>query len=205
MKKAGKLFFILAVLALAAITLWSFWLNQSQLEQKQAVTTVWQTHAPWPELTAEIPVLSPGPRPPVGINANELHFEDASFPFVDLFRQSAPFKDNVLELEDGAQADYDVQGWPLRLNGGEAGTKFLGKIPAAALAAGDYLVLYDGNGTLRYGHGVELVAQTPGRDTIRLHADKTGEVNASLVITALDETDPLRNIRIPATRRYLSG
>ncbi len=147
-------------------------------------------------LEADIPWLTPGPRPQVGINVNELHYEDASFPFVDLFRQSAPFRSNVLELEKGAAAVFDANGWPLRLNGGEAGTRFIGKMPPEALPAGDYVVLYEGEGTLRYGDGVERTSQQPGRETIRFATDEKGEVNASLVITQLNEADPLRNIRI---------
>ncbi|MCB1638970.1 MAG: hypothetical protein KDI15_08985, partial [Thiothrix sp.] len=76
----------------------------------------------------ELPVYNPGHRPPVGINVNELHHEDASFPFVDLFRQADPFQDNILEL-DSDGVEYDANGWPIRLNGKEAGTKFIGKMP----------------------------------------------------------------------------
>ncbi len=150
-------------------------------------------------LSAEIPSHRPGKRPPVGINVNELHHEDASFPFVDLFRQADPFKNNVLELENTDQVIYDKQGWPIRLNGGEAGTKFIGKMPAAALPAGEYIVRYTGKGSLRYGHDVERVASRPGRELIRFNpakADHPTEIEASLVISSSDVDDPLRDIRI---------
>lgn len=31
----------------------------------------------------------------LGINANEIHYEDASIPFIDLFRVASPFAENV--------------------------------------------------------------------------------------------------------------
>ncbi|MEZ5536127.1 MAG: sugar-binding protein [Thiolinea sp.] len=151
-------------------------------------------------LQADIPLIPPvGKRPPIGINANELHHEDASFPFVDLFRQADPFADNTLELSDSEQVEYDEQGWPVRLNGAESGTKFIGKMPAAALPEGEYIVLYDGHGELRYGHDVERVEAEQGRQLIRFNPAQDGnpeEIDASLVITRSSESDPLRNIRI---------
>lgn len=152
--------------------------------------------APEP-LSAEIPMIPPAQmRPLIGVNVNELHYEDASFPFIDLFRQSAPFKDNVLEMPDVDKVEYDAQGWPLRLHGAKIATKFIGKMPPEALVEGDYVLLYDGTGRLSYGHGVEAVSQSPNRDVIRLKQGEDGEINASLVIDSMDETDPIRNIRI---------
>jgi len=152
-----------------------------------------QVRAPAPLL--ELPVYNPGHRPPVGINVNELHHEDASFPFVDLFRQADPFQDNILAL-DSDGVEYDADGWPIRLNGKEAGTKFIGKMPPQALYAGDYVLLYDGQGELRYGPGVERVSAEPGRELLRFYPGEDGEINAALVITRSLEQDPLRNIRI---------
>ena len=152
-------------------------------------------------VTPEAPLVPltyalPEKRPAVGINVNELHHEDASFPFIDLFRQADPFANNILELPNADKAQYDAYGWPTQLNGSEVGTKFIGKMPAAALPVGDYIVLYDGQGALSYGHGVELTGQKEGRETIRFTPDEKGEINASLLITATNPADPLRHIRI---------
>ncbi len=163
--------------------------NQQAWEQLQFVDNT--------PLTADIPLIAAvKPRPPIGINVNELHHEDASFPFVDLFRQADPFQNNVLELPNTEKVEYNEFGWPLRLNGDVAGTKFLGKMPPDAVPVGDFTVLYDGKGTLEYGHGVERMQRQRGRERIRLHPDASGELNASLLITSMDETDPIRNIRI---------
>ncbi|MGB1255629.1 MAG: sugar-binding protein [Thiolinea sp.] len=212
MKTLGKWLLILLALALAGFTVAAFLAAQKKEHIDVVVpdSTVADTAeqadaeeifvaASHEILTAEIPYLKPGKRPPVGINVNELHHEDASFPFVDLFRQADPFKNNVLELENSEKVEYNKQGWPVRLKGDEAGTKFIGKMPAAALPEGEYIVLYDGKGSLRYGHDVERVESQPGRELIRFNpaqSDEPDEIDASLVITALDAADPLRNIRI---------
>lgn len=209
MKHIGKWILGLLVLLVLAGTLIAFYLanikpaNEKPMANTQrppfdSTTPVEAYRSPAP-LQADIPVLPAVKRPPVGINANELHHEDASFPFVDLFRQADPFKNNVLELSNTEQVEYDEHGWPLRLNGGEAGAKFIGKMPAAALPEGEYIVLYDGHGRLRYGHDVERVAAEQGRELIRFNPAQDGkpdEVDASLVITQSHPSDPLRNIRI---------
>jgi hypothetical protein len=131
----------------------------------------------------------------IGINANEIHYEDASIPFIDLFRVSSPFAENVLGLHS-ENVTYDANGWPTDLHGGEAGTKFLGKLPPDILPQGDYTVLYDGVGKLRYGHDVKVVSQSPGSELIRFDAGADGLLDASVVITQTDPANPLRNIRI---------
>jgi hypothetical protein len=131
----------------------------------------------------------------IGINANEIHYEDASIPFIDLFRVSSPFAENVLGLHS-ENVTYDANGWPTDLHGGEAGTKFLGKLPPDILPQGDYTVLYDGVGKLRYGHDVKVVSQSPGSELIRFDAGEDAQLDASVVIAQTDPANPLRNIRI---------
>ena len=211
MKTIGKWVLLLVVLVTIAVTLVSFYYsNFKKTDTTQVVPETPATPIPSPPvqtsgiphkapepLTADIPIIPPAQvRPLIGVNVNELHYEDASFPFIDLFRQSAPFKDNVLEMPEADKVEYDPQGWPLRLNGAKIATKFIGKMPPDALVEGDYVVLYDGTGVLSYGHGVEAVSQSPNRDLIRLHKGEDGEINASLVIESMEEADPIRNIRI---------
>ncbi|WP_078922573.1 sugar-binding protein [Thiothrix eikelboomii] len=209
MKTIGQWVLLLVVLVTLTVTLVVFYYSQfkptvstqltpevSPIPAPPTQIKMGRRQAPAP-LTAEIPLIPPAQvRPLIGVNVNELHYEDASFPFVDLFRQSAPFKDNVLEMPAAEQVEYDAQGWPLRLHGAKIATKFIGKMPAGALVEGDYVVLYDGTGILSYGHGVETVSQSPNRDLIRLHQGEDGEINASLVIESMDEADPIKHIRI---------
>lgn len=132
---------------------------------------------------------------PIGINTNEVHYEDTSLPFVDLFRAASPFAENLFRLK-AEDVTYDENGWPTRIGSGEVGTKFLGMIPPQALPAGEYTVLYEGEGKLRYGHDVKVVYQSPGRDVITFDSGKDGLVDASIVITQTNPDNYLRNIRI---------
>ena len=56
---------------------------------------------------------------PVGINTNEVTHQDASAPFVDLFKMSLPFAESN-RLTKG-YIEYDINGWPSNLKGGIAG------------------------------------------------------------------------------------
>lgn len=83
---------------------------------------------------------------PLGINTNEVLDDDASAPFVDVFRDSTPFEEARPWLTKGNIA-YDKNGWPIRLNGGQVGARFINKLPAGTIPDGKYTVLYDGKGT----------------------------------------------------------
>ncbi len=131
----------------------------------------------------------------LGINTNEIGYTDASIPFVDLFRSANPLQENVLHLK-AENVSYDANGWPTKLNGGQAGTRFLGELPPDAIPKGEYTVLYDGDGELRYGNDAKLVTHTPGRDTITLEAGSNGRLDASLTIASSNPDNYLRNIRI---------
>ena len=114
---------------------------------------------------------NPNQNSPLGMNTNEALEVDASLPFVDLFRLALPFDEARPWFTKGNVA-FDNNGWPKNLNGGKAGTRFLSHIPIQALPQGEYTVLYEGEGKLRYGASAKLVKQTPGKDIIRLVAQK---------------------------------
>ncbi len=139
---------------------------------------------------------------PLGINTNEVYEQDASLPFVDLFRAATPFNENIrCRPQDqpcltSANVQYDEQGWPVRLNGGRAGAFFLRNIPLAALPEGEYSVRYEGKGRIEYLHNVTVISRQPGEDSIRFTARADGFMTAALQITESDPNDPVRNIRI---------
>lgn len=153
------------------------------------------TPLPSPNVAGQVTLPVVNQASSLGINANEIHYEDASIPFIDLFRVASPFAENVLGLRS-ENVQYDANGWVVDLKGGEAGTKFLGKLPPDILPQGDYTVLYDGEGKLRYGHDVKVVTQATGRETIRFEPGMDGLLDASIVITQTNPANPLRNIRI---------
>ncbi len=137
---------------------------------------------------------------PLGMNTNEALEVDSSIPFVDLFRYALPF-DEARPWFTKGDVKFDKNGWPQDLNGGKAGTRFLAHIPIQALPQGEYTVLYQGEGQIRYGASAKLVKHLPNKDIIRLVPMKQkGELYQTYTATLfIDKTNPknhLRNIKI---------
>ena len=132
---------------------------------------------------------------PLGINTNEAMEVDSSLPFVDLFRFALPFESARPWLTKG-KINYDKNGWPSALNGGQAGTRFLSHIPAKALPEGVYTVRYDGEGSMRYGGSAKLIKRSPGKDLIRFEPLANKTITATLFIEKSNPKNHLRNIRV---------
>ncbi len=138
----------------------------------------------------------------LGINTNEVFEQDASIPFVDLFRVATPFNENIrCRKKDqpcltDAKVEYDKNGWPIKLNGGKAGVFFLRNVALQALPKGNYSVLYDGEGEIDYQQNAKLVNRKPGEDIINFDARADGFMTAVAQIVKSNPNDPLTNIRI---------
>lgn len=131
----------------------------------------------------------------LGTNTNEIMDDDSSAPFIDLMKMSVPFRE-ARQLTKG-NVEYDGNGWPrLISDGGQAGTRFVSKLPAGTIPSGPYTVLYDGEGKLEYGNDATLREHGAGRDVIILDPGKDNELNATLFIKATNPSNHLRNIRI---------
>ena len=137
---------------------------------------------------------------PLGMNTNEALEVDSSIPFVDLFRYALPF-DEARPWFTKGNVKFDANGWPQDLNGGKAGTRFLAHIPVQALPQGEYTVLYQGQGEIRYGASAKLIKRLPGKDIIRLvPMPQKGELYKTYTATLfIEKTNPknyIRNIQI---------
>ena len=133
----------------------------------------------------------------LGMNTNELREEDTSIPFVDLFRTSLPFEE-ARRWSHYTRGDvkYDTNGWPIRLNGGQVGTRFINKLPKGTIPEGFYTVLYDGEGHIDYGNDASIYERFRGRDIIQIKAGKDNKLSATLFIRKSNPRNHLRNIRI---------
>jgi hypothetical protein len=142
--------------------------------------------------------LSAAPQPnllsPLGINTNEAMEIDASVPFIDLFRMSLPFHEARPWLTKG-KVEYDKFGWPKKLNGGQAGTRFIANMPQQSIPVGAYTVLYKGKGKIKYGGNARLVRHYPGKDIITLKGHK-GKITGTLIITESDPDNYIRDIQV---------
>lgn len=132
---------------------------------------------------------------PLGINTNEALENNTSLPFVDLFRLSMPFEEARPWFTKG-NVRFDRNGWPMSLNGGKAGTRFLTQIDPRALPQGLYTVRYDGDGEIRYGASAKLVRRMPGMDLISLQPMSDKKITATLFIERTNPRNHVRNIRI---------
>ncbi len=138
----------------------------------------------------------------LGINTNEIYEQDASVPFIDLFKVAQPFHENIrCRAKDkpcltSALVEYDKQGWPKKLNGGKAGVFFIRNVNRDAFPKGQFSVLYDGEGKINYLHNAKLINRSPNEDTIELTARSDGFMTAAIQIVESNPEKPLRNIRI---------
>lgn len=132
---------------------------------------------------------------PLGINTNEVMDMDSSVPFVDLFKQSMRFEEARPWLTKG-NIEYDKNGWPSKLNGGQVGTRFINNFPAKAIPNAIYTVTYRGVGKIRYGGNAKLIHHTGGKDLVQIEAGENNRITATLIITESDPKNHIRDIKV---------
>ena len=188
LRKITKILLILALLigvALAAYLVYTKILRPNRIPHQPPGPNALQSLLPQKNHTRHL----------LGTNTNDLREDNASIPFVDLFKSSIPFADTHPWLSS-ENVEYDQDGWPSKLNGGVAGTKFLNRLPVGTVPNGLYSVLYEGLGRIDYGNDAQLVSRHAGKDIIRVDAGKDKILNASLIVKRIDQSNPIRNIRV---------
>lgn len=159
---------------------------------------------------------------PLGINLNGVTYYTAEQPFLDIFRTSGVSRatpqgwvtgSNVYDTHEEAYLRLDADGYPTSLTASPADPnkpQLFDHISVLLLTGlsgsnggagpryqpGEYVVLYDGQGSLVYSNDAKLVSSSPGRDLIQVNSPDGG---IGINITA---TDPhhtgnyIRNIRL---------
>ena len=166
---------------------------------------------------ATLSQTQPNDQSPLGINLNGLGSASTQFPFIDYFKRAHPWFTScqsqktsdcrgVWDTKEAEKLDLDEQGWVKSLPKPEdpprytqAATTLFKDIPKDIPISGQYIVLYDGEGTLDYGLAAkkDSTLSKPGRDVITIDLSKSN--GASVIIS---ETDPnqtgnyIRNIRV---------
>jgi len=159
-----------------------------------------------PEQLTEIPLR-------MGVNLRYVTDNDTLIPFIDLFKMSIPWipqnDQNSWIPEERDLLDLDEHDWVKSLPDPEApeeydkvSTRIFNQINGN-FPDGKYIVLYDGEGTIKYGWNVikDKEASSPGRDVISVNRSTAASLNAGIYLT-ITETDPynngdyIRNIRI---------
>jgi len=147
----------------------------------------------------------------MGVNLEAVTYYASEQPFMNTFASSEGWITHsgaAWDTNEEKYIDLDADGWPITLRGvnepgrqqfSSVGVLFLvgmPNTPNGRYPAGRYVVLYEGQGTLRYGADAALVSRSPGRDLINVTPTDKG---IDLRIIA---TDPhhignyLRNIKV---------
>jgi len=141
------------------------------------------------------------------------------FPFMDFFKGQMNNNDaNANRLQrvwttyipnvtgdtgEEASLKLDANGWPLSVP--QAGSKFTALLTHFATGtsapwyypAGQYVVLYDGTGTLTYEFDAALVSRSAGRDVINVSSPSQNGIVLSITSSDPKHTgDYIRNIRV---------
>jgi hypothetical protein len=147
----------------------------------------------------------------MGINLATVNYYASEQPFINSFVTSERWITHSNATWDTNEEKYvnlDANGWPITLSSvnepttqqfNSLGVLFLLGMPNTAngiYPAGQYIVLYDGQGTLSYGFDAALVRRSPGRDVINVTPSNKG-IDLRIVATDPRHTgNYLRNIKV---------
>ncbi|MBD1913978.1 MULTISPECIES: hypothetical protein [unclassified Leptolyngbya] len=138
----------------------------------------------------------------IGTNLNGISDWSTQYPFTDFFKNARawiPGTSSTWNTGETSRIDLDSQGWVRSLPTSSSGLQFnrvTTLVPTAA-KFNRYIVLYDGEGELRYaGNGTrDTTASRPGRDVITTTGNNP--IQLSIVSTDPNRTgNYVRNIRV---------
>jgi hypothetical protein len=136
----------------------------------------------------------------MGINLTGVSYYTPQVPFLNLFKTNSGFATQNAAGSETNEEQYlslDPNGWPTSLKAvNEPATQQFTRVSALILrspssnsvyASGQYIVLYQGQGTLSYGFDAEKnsSASTPGRDVINV-----ANATAGGILISITSTDP---------------
>ena len=199
---------LIKILALVALLIATFFVG-GYIHHRYQLYKNWYTPAAKPpsaiELASDESIVKPNKSADskvateneifLGINTADVREDTSSIQFLNLFKSAIPFAETV-PWGSSKDVEYDELGWPTNLNGGNAGTKFLNRLPEGTIEDGFYTVLYDGEGEIFYGNDARLVVHRPNRDVIEIKAGKDKILNASLFIRKTTKDNYIKNLRI---------
>jgi hypothetical protein len=137
------------------------------------------------------------PHPHLGTNLSEVTDYSRQLPFVDVFKMARPWISQIQggSWGQGSALALDSSGWVTSLQPGQyAETILLDNAldDQPSFPAGQYVILYDGEGTLQFDlQSATIVSQTPGRIVVNIGVQN----GVFLMETATNPANYLRNIR----------
>ena len=154
--------------------------------------------APSASVTATTLGVAPTPHPSLGTNLSQVTDYSRELPFVDVFKMARTW---IPQIQGGAWGQgpalqQDVNGWITSLQPGQyAETILLDNAldDQPNFPAGQYTVLWDGEGTLQFDlRSATIVSQSPGRMVVSIAPAQNG---VFIMETATNPANYLRNIR----------
>jgi hypothetical protein len=161
---------------------------------------------------------------PLGMNLLQMSYFNAEQPFLNIFKTTGVSRaepkwwithsNSTWDTGEQAYLQLDADGYPTTLNASAAdphspqlftsvGVLLLRDLPNANAGtglpyrAGEYVVLYDGQGTLSYGLDAKLLSAKPGRDVIYVIPTSGGGIDLRIAATDPHHTgNYIRNIRV---------
>ncbi len=137
--------------------------------------------------TPHAPHAPHGHPSPMGINVGSINDWNTNIPFIDVFKMSRPF------INSDPTLNVDDKGWVKSLASGEEAQTFILWDIEGHFPTGEYTVLYEGDGILKYGGGARMLGREKGVDRINVNANQGG---IHLKITKTNPDDYIRNIRV---------
>ncbi len=151
------------------------------------------------------------PKSPLGMNLAPVTYFSSEQPFINILKTADGWTTHGDAWDTGEERylNLDADGYPLSLAAMNEPTaqKFTSvgvllrrQMPSTVnglYPGGDYVVLYDGTGTIDYALDAALVSRSPGRDVFTVAKPSSGGID--LRITSTDperKGDYLRNIRV---------
>ena len=130
----------------------------------------------------------------LGTNLGTISDWNPEWAFVDCFKTSRAWESAQLwGSTDTRTLSLDANGWVTSLQANQVARTLLFWGQVNTYPSGDYVVLYNGSGTLNYTGAATKVSGTAGRDVVRVDASKGGW---QLVIAATTPGDYIRDIRV---------
>lgn len=132
----------------------------------------------------------------LGANLNGLNDWSPEWSFIDAFKMSREWMSSTdATWDDGRQLAVDADGWVKSLQAGQyARTLVFWDLPDM-YPAGDYIVLYDGQGVLEYSFAAtkDTARSAAHRDVLRVDPSQGG---FCIMIRQTNPADYIRNIRV---------
>jgi hypothetical protein len=130
----------------------------------------------------------------VGTNLDGIAYWSPQIPFIDVMKMSSPWISGDSSTWDNGQAlDLDSNGWVRSLAPGQIARKLTLRETGDRYPAGQYLVKYRGEGTLRFGFAAKVVSEKPGELLLQVTPASSG---VYLTIQATNPSNYLRDIEI---------